>query len=63
MKMKNHPLTDEEIDELVIAQADEMDFWEEPIHVKRENPIPVPISSGLMARAKFLASLHRAEKR
>lgn len=56
---KKNQLTEEEIDELVIAQASDEDAWEEPITVEREFPTNVSLSPDLAARAAFFAQLHK----
>lgn len=48
-----------EIDKLVIAQADDETAWEEPVQVRPDEPAAVSIPAGLVARAAFLARLHR----
>ncbi|MEW6350783.1 MAG: hypothetical protein AB1646_17110 [Thermodesulfobacteriota bacterium] len=50
--------SEEEIDELVAAQADEDSAWEEPIRVRRDKPISFVIPAELVARAGFFAKLH-----
>jgi hypothetical protein len=59
----NNPLTnlsEEEIDEIVIAQAEDDSGWEEPIQVTKTQPISLVISSKLTAKATLLARLHHA---
>lgn len=56
MKARNEQ---DEIDERVVAQADDDSAWEEPIYVQREETVALTISERLVARARFLASLHR----
>src|SRR5436305_15101967 len=51
-------LSQEEIDERVIAQIDDPSAWEEPIEVRRDVPARLSISAELAARAEFLAKLH-----
>jgi hypothetical protein len=38
MSETNANLSEEEIDKLVIEQADNEDAWEEPVYVKKEKP-------------------------
>jgi uncharacterized protein (DUF433 family) len=40
----NTNLTEKEIDDIVIAQADDENAWEEPINVKREKVFPLFLS-------------------
>ena len=49
----------EQIDRVVISQADNDSAWDAPIVVKRLKPVSVSIPGGLAARAAFLAKLHR----
>ena len=58
--MKKSQRTDEEIDEMVIAQADDETAWEEPVFVKREEPTHFSLSPEIATRAAFLARLHKA---
>jgi hypothetical protein len=51
-------LTDDEIDKIVIDQADKRSAWEKPVHVKRPKGSSLTIPSDLAARASFLARLH-----
>ena len=52
------PLTQEEIDERVIAQAEDDSSWEPPVHVSRKLAA-IGLSGGLAQRAAFLAHFHR----
>lgn len=52
--------TEEEIDEQVIARADDDSAWEEPIQVKRGDTAHFSLPPELAARAAFLARIHRA---
>ena len=58
MKKRIKKLTDEEIDEIVTAQADNNSAWEKPIRVRRSKRPNVPLPSELAARAAFFARLH-----
>lgn len=53
-----HPLTQDEIDERVIAQADDDSAWEPAVHVSRKQAA-IGLSGSLAQRAAFLARLHR----
>ncbi len=63
MTTKNHKmkkiLPEEEIDNLVISQADNDSEWEEPIRVCKTEPTNLSIPGELAARAAFLAHMHR----
>jgi uncharacterized DUF497 family protein len=50
--------TQEEIDERVIAQAEDDSAWEPPVQVSR-NPAAIGLPGNLAQRAAFLARLHR----
>ncbi len=58
MKKKNQQ-TEEEIDELVISQADDDNAWEEFVTVDRELPITLSLPPELASRAAFFAQLHK----
>jgi hypothetical protein len=59
MKTKSRKLTDEEVDEIVIAQADDNSAWDEPIRVKKAKQAFISLPAELAARIVFLARLHR----
>jgi len=52
-------LSEREIDQVVVAQADDNSAWEKPVRVRRARPASLSIPAGLAARAAFLARLHR----
>lgn len=60
-KAMRKKLSDEEIDDLVLAQADDDSAWAKPIRVRRTKVASLSISADLVARAAFLARLHRAK--
>lgn len=51
--------TEEEIDRMVVAQADDESAWEAPIHVRKTEGASLSIPAKLASRAAFLAKLHR----
>lgn len=55
----NRTLTEAEIDELVIAEADDDTAWEDAIQVHKPVSSSLQIPSELAERAAFLAGLHR----
>jgi hypothetical protein len=55
----NRNLSEQEIDQIVVSQADDDSAWESPIQVRRTEPALVSIPADLAARASFLARLHR----
>lgn len=50
-------LTEEDVDEIVTAQANDPSAWAKPVHVKRPKGASLTIPSDLAARASFLARL------
>jgi len=52
-------LSQEGIDQIVVAQADDDSAWEKPIQVHRAKPTSLVIPAELAARATFLARVHR----
>lgn len=52
--------TEAEIDNLVIAAADDDSAWEEAVHVHKTVPRSLQLPAELAERAAFLAQLHRA---
>ncbi len=59
MIFPNEHLTEAEIDELIIAEADDDTAWEDAVHVQKSFSPPLHIPAGLAERAAFLAGLHR----
>ena len=53
-------LSEEEIDELVAAQADDDSAWGRPARVGAAKPTEFSLPSELAARAAFFARLHHA---
>src|SRR5262245_19963480 len=58
LSMKKKP-SQEEIDQLVVSQADEDSAWEKPKNVRRAKSAALTLPAELAARAAFLARLHR----
>jgi hypothetical protein len=58
-KSKKRKPTQEEIDEIVIAQADADSAWDKPVRVKKAKLTAVRLPAELAARVVFLARLHR----
>jgi len=52
-------LTEQGIDQIVVAQANDDSAWEKPVRVRRTKPASLSIPADLAARAAFLARLHR----
>ena len=51
--------TEREIDELVIAQADNDSAWGKPVQVRQSKSGAISIPAELASRAAFFARLHR----
>ena len=61
MELKSS-LTEDQIDDAVVAQADEDSAWEKIVSVRRSKSTSVSIPTDLAARAAFLAKLHRERR-
>ena len=59
MKAKRAVMTEEEIDNMVTAQAEDETAWEKPVIVKRAKATSVALPALLAERAAFFARLHR----
>jgi hypothetical protein len=60
MSKKRQALSRDEIDDVVISQAEDDSAWEEPVYVKRVVDEAFSLPVDLAARASFLARIHRA---
>ena len=58
---KKKSLTEQEIDQVVVARADDDAAWSKPIRVRRTESAPLRLPPDLAARAAFLAQLHRTK--
>jgi hypothetical protein len=58
-KRTKKQLTEGEIDSLVESQADDDSAWGKAVQVRRRRPAAFSIPAQLVARAAFLAKLHR----
>lgn len=52
-------LSEAEIDQVVIAQAEDDSAWDAPVRVEHTAPATLVLPAELAARATFLARLHR----
>jgi hypothetical protein len=59
MKVKRKAMSEEEIDRIVVSQADNETAWEKPVKVRRTKSTSVLIPAALAAQAAFFARLHR----
>ncbi len=57
--MSRKDLSEQEIDRLVISQANDELAWGKPVRMRRTKPASLSIPPDLAARAAFLARLHR----
>ncbi|MEZ4862201.1 MAG: hypothetical protein R3C14_12870 [Caldilineaceae bacterium] len=55
----NQTLSEAEIDDLIIAEADDDTAWEDPLQVHKAASSSLQIPAELAKRAAFLAGLHR----
>lgn len=60
-KKKAHALTEQDIDQIVVAQADDDTAWGKPVQVRSPKAASVPLPSALAARVAFFARLHREQ--
>ena len=51
-------LSEQEIDRLVVAQANHSSAWDKPVRVRKTEPSALSIPANLAARVAFLARLH-----
>ena len=58
-KKKTTPLTEREIDDAVVAEADDDAAWGKPVRARKAKPTSVPLSARVATRAAFFARLHR----
>jgi hypothetical protein len=59
MSKKDRIISEEEIDDIVIAHADDNSAWEKPIHVHKLESTEIMLPSELASRVTSIASLHR----
>ncbi len=59
MRTKRQSLSEEEIDQLVISQADDDAAWEDPVRVTKRRSASLSLPAVLASRAAFFARLHR----
>jgi hypothetical protein len=58
-KTMKKKLSEQEIDRIVVKQADNDSAWEKPIHVRKTKPTSLSVPADIAARAAFLARLHK----
>ena len=57
MKKRKH--TEEDIDAVVMKEADDLTRWEAPIHVKPSSVTSIPLSPATIRKAKYFARMHK----
>ena len=60
-RKKTQSLTEPEIDQIVVAQADDDAAWGKPVRVRKTKTASVPLPSALATRVAFFARLHREQ--
>ena len=60
-KKRAQPLSEQDIDQIVVAQTDDDAAWGNPVQVRRPKTASVPLPSALAARVAFFARLHREQ--
>ena len=60
-RKKAQPLSERDIDQIVVAQAEDDAAWGKPVQVHRPKTARVPLPSALAARVAFFARLHREQ--
>jgi hypothetical protein len=58
-KTSKKKLSQGEIDQLVVEQANDDSAWDEPVHVRQSKPSSFSLPADLASRAAFLAKLHK----
>jgi hypothetical protein len=61
-KSKAKKLSEEHIDAMVIAEAEDPSAWSKPVKVRRSKGASVSLPASLAERATFFARLHREDR-
>lgn len=61
-KSKTKKLSEDQIDAMVVAEAEESSVWSKPVKVRRLKSASVSLPASLAARAAFVARLHRENR-
>ena len=59
MRTRRKTLSEEQIDQLIISQANNNSAWEDPVKVAKRRSTSLSLPAALSARAAFFARLHR----
>src|SRR5436853_4476892 len=60
-KKKAPPLAEQDIDQIVVVQAEDDAAWGKPVRVRRTKTASIPLPSALATRVAFFARLHREQ--
>ena len=60
-KKRLQPLMEPDIDQIVVARADDDATWGKPVRVRKTKTASVPLPSALATRVAFFARLHREQ--
>ena len=60
-RKKVQPLSERDIDQIVVPQADDDAAWGKPVQVRSPKTASVPLPPALAARIAFFARLHREQ--
>ena len=60
-KKKAPSLAEQDIDQIVVAQAEDDAAWGKPVRVRRTKTASIPLPSALATRVAFFARLHREQ--
>jgi len=58
-KTPKNKLSQSDIDQLVVEQANDDSAWEDPIRIQQSKPSSFSLPGDLASRAAFLAKLHK----
>lgn len=59
MKAQRSKQTEEEIDAIVTAHADDENAWDQPVHVHKKKSASISLPTVLAERAAFFSRIHR----
>ncbi|HEX8888466.1 MAG TPA: hypothetical protein VF779_04785 [Pyrinomonadaceae bacterium] len=59
MRKRARTISEEEVDRIVTAQANDDSAWEKSVRVRKSNSSAVSLPAELASRAAFFARLHR----
>jgi hypothetical protein len=59
MNAQRNKQSDEEIDVIVTAHADDESAWDQPVHIHRKKSASISLQTVLTERAAFFSRIHR----